>query len=439
MIALAIATVVGIVVTQIIWLNKTLKAQETERKLQVQQQTAEAKQFSDRVTIALSNVANQILSIQDDPAEIFQAVKQVRPNFYTVAINDTVHPYLLESLLKREFDRRNIREDFEYGIYDCFTDSIVYGNFVSFGDDSAANSKHHVKAPKINWNKDNHYFSVFFPNRVIKKPDIKEPALASWTFATGITLIVFIFSAISLYIMLRQKRLSEVKSDFINNMTHELKTPISTISLSSEVLLRPEIVNEPERLQQYVHIIQHENQRLRNQVDRVLQLAALDKRKMELKEETIDIHQLLKRIIESFSLNIKERGGSLTSDLRATKAEVTGDRVHLTNIFFNLLDNANKYSPETPTIHVSTQNKPNCLLVTIADNGVGMDKEAQRHIFDKFYRVPTGNLHDVKGFGLGLFYVKMMVEEHHGTIIVKSTPGKGSTFEVKLPLNGKQT
>ncbi len=431
LVLLAIVSVVGIVISQIYWLDKAFRVQETQLGLRNEQGLADEKRFNDRVVIALSNVADEILTITNDPAELFQAVKQVKPNFYTVAINDTLHPYLLESLLTSEFQKRNIEEDFEYGIYDCFNDSIVYGNFVDFNADTTA--QQHSVSPDIKWERDGHYFSIFFPNRPTFEPDQEVTRYGSWAFFTVLISIVFIFFGYSVYLIIRQKRLSEMKTDFINNMTHELKTPISTISLSSEVLMDENAPPDPQRLKQYAAIIYNENNRLKTQVEKVLQLAALDNKNIPLKLEVVDVHRVIRQAVDSVQLTLNERGGSISCSLDAEHSTISADAVHITNVLYNLLDNAIKYSSDSPVISVSTHNGSHHLYITIADRGIGITKEAQKHIFDKFYRVPTGNVHDVKGFGLGLYYVKLMAEEHHGKIAVTSTPGEGSKFMLKLP------
>lgn len=432
LVLLAIVSVVGIVISQIYWLDKAFQVQETQLGLRNEQGVADEKRFNDRVVIALSNVADDILTITDDPAELFQAVKQVKPNYYTVAINDTLHPYLLQSLLTTEFQQRNIQEDFEYGIYDCFNDSIVYGNFVDLHTDSS--SAPITIQPDIKWDRDGHYFSVFFPNRPVFEPDEKETQYGGWAFFTILVSIVFIFFGYSVYLILRQKRLSEMKTDFINNMTHELKTPISTISLSSEVLMDENTALEPARLKQYATIIYNENTRLKTQVEKVLQLAALDNEHIGLKLEEVDVHRIIEQAVDAILLNISEQGGQIVRHLNADNPNIQADVVHLTNMLYNLLDNAVKYSPQIPEVTVSTKTTDNLFVITVSDRGIGIPKEAQKHIFDKFYRVPTGNVHDVKGFGLGLYYVKLMANEHGGKITVSSTPDKGSSFELSLPI-----
>ncbi len=429
LIFLAVFSVAGIIATQIYWLNKAFDVQETQFDLRQAQATAESKQFNDRITIALTNVANEILTINNDPAELFQSVKQIRPNYFTVAINDTVHPYLLESLLKSEFERRNINENFEYGIYDCFTDSIVYGDYVALNADTSA-SNFIGESPQIKWDKDGHYFGVFFPDK--ESFDLIKPQkqISTWAFSALISLIVFTFFAYAVFLILRQKRLSEMKTDFINNMTHELKTPISTIGLSSEILRKEGITDQPERVRNYANLIHDENQRLKLQVDRVLQLATLEKEKIALNFQPLDMHTMITHARASIALVRDDQGASISLDLKAAKHSIKGDSVHISNIIHNLLDNALKYSLKNSPILIATENQGSKLIISIADQGIGIPKKSIPFIFDKFYRVPTGNRHDVKGFGLGLFYVKQMVESHKGKIKVESKEKEGTTFQV---------
>ena len=435
LILLATISVAGIIATQIYWLDKAFEVQQSQIHLREEQATAESKQFNDRVTIALTNVADELLSLNNDPAELFQAVKQIRPNYFTVAINDTVHPYLLQRLLTTEFERRNINENFEYGIYDCFTDSIVYGDYVALNDESDTTTAYHVRAsPKIKWDKDGHYFGVYFPDRKKYEIDAPTPKVSTWAFSAIISLIVFVFFAYAVYLILRQKKLSEMKTDFINNMTHELKTPISTISLSSEILLGENIVNQPDRLKNYAQLIFNENQRLRMQVDKVLQLATLDKKHVELNYSELDIHTYIRNAVEALVLVRSGEHLNIEMDLEAKNSLIKGDPVHIANVIHNLLDNAVKYSRGRADILIRTQNKNGDISITIADSGIGIPKKSLPYIFDKFYRVPTGNLHDVKGFGLGLYYVKQIIVAHKAKISVESTEGKGTRFQLIFPL-----
>lgn len=426
---MATLSLIGVVVTQLFWLNTAFRVQEKQIELQDKQYDQVEREFNDRVVIALTNVAEEILSINKDPSELYDAVKQIRSNYFTAAINDTLHPYLLESLLIKEFKRRNINEDFEYGIYDCFTDSVVYGNYVGYSDEEGKTSK---PSTLVKWDKDGHYFGVLFPNKEGYGIEPVEKQLGTWTFTMIILVIVFVFFAFSIWVILKQKRLSEMKNDFINNMTHELKTPISTIALSSEVLMQDNIANEPDRVEQYARIIKSENERLKNQVERVLQLATLDKDDLELRQEKVDMHDVIQKAIESFELTLEERKGSLNTTLSAQNHVVIGDPVHLTNIVHNLIDNAIKYSVEAPSISLATDNSNGDLNIRVSDKGIGLDKENVKHVFEKFFRVHTGNVHNVKGFGLGLYYVRSMAKAHGGDVQVESTLGEGSTFTIQL-------
>jgi signal transduction histidine kinase len=236
-----------------------------------------------------------------------------------------------------------------------------------------------------------------------------------------------------LYALNRQKKLSDMKTDFINNMTHELKTPIATISLASEALMDPQMNAGPQQVSDFAKIIFEENSRLREQVERVLQMAAIEKGEVVLKRVTLHMHEIIQTEAARIARWVQDRGGSIELDLSATNDKISGDSVHISGIIANLLDNANKYSPKNPKIVIRTKNSPNQIAIEVIDNGVGMDRDALQKVFDKFYRVPTGNVHDVKGFGLGLSYVKSMAEVHGGKVSVTSELGKGSVFILTLP------
>lgn len=413
---IASIVLVGIVTTQIFWITKAYKLQE--------------KQFDHDITIALKDVAQQILDHHNDSTILIDPVKQVYDNYFQVSINDTIHPYYLESLLKSEFQKQEINANFEYGIYDCFSDSVVYKKAIMVAgsiDDEM------TKAPKIKWDKDGHYFGVFFPEK--QKHLLQQ--MGFWFFSSGLIVIIMICFGYAISVILKQKRLSEIKNDFINNMTHELKTPISTIALSSEVLQNPNIINEPDRLSNYVQIISRENNRLKFQVERVLQLAQMDK-EIKLKKTSVNINELILSTIKNMELPINERNGKITTDLMNSPPALNLDEIHFLNILQSLIDNALKYCDKNPQIHIATMVSGYHLKIKIQDNGIGIDKQNLAHIFDKFYRVPTGNLHNVKGFGLGLYYVKTMVEAHNGLIIAESDKRQGTTFIITLPLQHEQ-
>jgi two-component system phosphate regulon sensor histidine kinase PhoR len=227
-----------------------------------------------------------------------------------------------------------------------------------------------------------------------------------------------------------------MKNDFVNNMTHELKTPVSTISLASEMLMKANVYEHPDRVMKYAAMIYGENTRLKTQIEHVLQVTVLDKDEFKLKLTQLNVVETLDSLCEGFELLIKENGGTLVKAYAGCDVTITVDGLHFVNIVSNLIDNAIKYSPKHPHIRLYAQKKPSGIVIGVEDRGLGISAQNQKDIFRKFYRVPTGNVHNVKGFGLGLFYVKTMVEAHGGRINVKSEPGKGSTFELFFPTSG---
>ncbi len=278
---------------------------------------------------------------------------------------------------------------------------------------------------------------------VVVFPDIKNFIFNSlgWMIAGAIlfTLIILAAFYITVRALIRQKKLSEIKSDFINNMTHELKTPLATISLAVDAIRNPKVVNDPEKLQYFSSIIKDENKRMNKQVETILQAALLDKQEVQLRLNPLHVHAVLDDIVENFSLQLNDRQGRFTTHFNAESDLVEGDEVHFTNMLSNLVDNAIKYSREDvpPQIDISTVNFGKYIRVRLEDNGIGMDRETVTRIFEKFYRAHTGNIHNVKGFGLGLSYVRTMVDAHHGKIKVESVPGKGSVFTLDFPIHNQ--
>jgi two-component system phosphate regulon sensor histidine kinase PhoR len=251
----------------------------------------------------------------------------------------------------------------------------------------------------------------------------------------SIILIIVIFYSFTYTIatIFRQKRLSEMKNDFINNMTPEFKTPISTISLACEALSDKELRGSGEFLDSYLSMIQEENKRLAGMAEKILQTAVIDKGQLKMNKETINLHEIITDVIKNLRIQVEIKDGEIKRRLKATNSQIEGDKVHVTNLVYNLLDNANKYSPKRPVIRIITENVSNGIVMTIEDNGIGIGKNEQKKIFDKLYRVPTGNIHEVRGFGLGLNYVKAIVEEHHGKISLESEVNRGTKFRVFLP------
>jgi two-component system phosphate regulon sensor histidine kinase PhoR len=344
------------------------------------------------------------------------------------AILDRLDTGMVRKLVKNHLLERGISENFELGLLkdDGFVMPIGQVN------DSFVLVQNGVQAklfPNDILGKDN-FLYIYFPEKnyhVVRQ--VWLPISSSLLFI-GVIIFCFIYA---IKVIIRQKALSDIKNDFINNMTHEFKTPLATVSLAVEALQDPELSNQDKFRARYLGIIKEENKRLVSQVENVLQAAALDKKDFKLKIEKINLSDLLESNVDQMSLQLEKRDGKISFINKLKDPVIEGDAFHITHIFNNLLDNANKYSPEKPVIRIEAKDDGDEVVVSIQDQGMGMTKESQRKIFDKFYRVPTGNLHDVKGFGLGLSYVKTMLEAHKGNIHVHSEPGKGSTFTINLP------
>jgi two-component system phosphate regulon sensor histidine kinase PhoR len=413
-IILAALSIAGITFTQIYWVRKALDIREN--------------QFYRDVSASLRNVAQKIFEINHTPSPSNNPVDQISSNYFTVNINGPIDATLLEFLIATEFEKRNVTAGFEYGIYDCAEQCMVGGNYMS--PKKVKNASTFPITP-LRLKNDGYYFAVHFPN--VEANLISQMGI--WGFSSAVLMVVIFFFAYTLFVILKQRRLSEIQKDFINNMTHEFKTPISTIAISTEVLKDPSIVRTPERLLNYATIIENENHRLKQQVERVLQMARLDKEDIGLKKEDLDIHELIRDAVKNISLALQAKGGKIELELNATQNIVSVDRLHFTNVFYNLLDNAIKYNQREPLITIHTSNDNKQLAISVSDNGIGIRPEDQKKVFHKFYRVSTGNIHDVKGFGLGLNYVKLMVEKHKGKVNLDSEPGSGSTFTIVVPFS----
>ena len=435
-IILGVLSLSSILLVQLLWVRKTIEIQSTSTAIQQKSDSLNLKEFSEQTNLALRNVLNVISSAIEDSSDQYGAIKQLNINQFKVDIIQELDPYYLETLLKKALYNQNIHEDFTFGIYDCFTNQLTFSKLYKFTDDSlytlVNNNIIGLDSARLKLKNDGHYFTVFFPNVQNKLPQ-NTVFLSPWIYISTIVFLVLIFFGFSLATIIKQKRLSEVITDFINNMTHELKTPIATISLSSEMIMRLETDDDLEKAKKYAGIIFKENKRLETQVERVLNISTLDTENTTLNKKSLDFHELLVEVKDTFDFNQLANGGKILIENNASIFTIQADPIHITNVVYNLLDNAVKYCITKPFISITTKNERNYLVIEIKDNGIGIRKEDLKMIFDKFYRVSTGNIHDIKGFGLGLFYVKLIINEHSGSIDVKSKLGEGSTFTIKLP------
>jgi two-component system, OmpR family, phosphate regulon sensor histidine kinase PhoR len=412
----AVLSAILVIVSQYFWIKK---AYELEKNI-----------FNTHATIALKNVAVQILKMNDNNSAVDSIVTKVSPKYYTVQINDKIDSVVLEQLLMRELLAQQLKIDFEYSVYDCESEKMKYGKYVSFSNNPNEEKTKPTIFPK-NKN-ENNYFGVHFPN--LDTYLTKE--MTNWFISTGILGLFLILLGYAIFVIFEQKKLSEIQKDFVNNMTHEFKTPLATIKLSSEVLKNPNIVNNPERLLNYATIINNETTHLTNQVERVLQMAKESKATIDLKREDVGLKLLFEEIIDKkYTPLIRSKGGEITVLLEDENLFFNVDKLHIKNVIGNLLDNAIKYCAVVPRIHIACKEENKMITIAVKDNGIGISEENLKHIFDRFYRVSTGNVHSIKGFGLGLNYVKLICKQHGGFIKVRSEVDKGSEFCIFIPKN----
>jgi two-component system phosphate regulon sensor histidine kinase PhoR len=413
LIILTSIAIIGISVSLVYWIKNAYELKQT--------------QFDTRIQMGLKAVSNTLFELENnqDDSQIF-----INDNNSSVLVFENLNYTLLDSLLSNELQCLKIGDDFEYGVYLNGSKNLLGGNFDHY-EKEILDSQFRVSLSCIR--RGSPYFLALFI------PDTQHLVLQNLMggfFLTGLFVLIIGFSFIyTVIIIYRQKKVSLMKNDFVNNMTHEFKTPIATVSLASEMLLRKEIQSNGEKIKKYAQVIYDENARLKNQVEQVLQIAVLDKGQFRVRKKELDVHQLLDQTINNSEISILERQGEVKKIYSAARPKIRADKMHLINIIGNLLDNANKYSPNKPMITVRTKNIKKGILISVEDQGIGIKSEDQPYVFKQFHRAHTGNIHDVKGFGLGLFYAEMMVKEHGGFIRLNSTFGSGSTFEIYLPFN----
>lgn len=403
-------SIIGILFIQSYWLLKTWDIKD--------------KEFDQTVNIVLRNVAQRMSRYNNSILPKTGLIQRRSSNYYAVNINSAIDPAILEQYLIQEFNNQSLNIDFEYAVYDCFSDDLVYGNYCSTDNNTISQVKETKKLPKF----DDlvYYFVVRFPSR---ESFLLTNMKMTLTF-TSLSILTIIFFIYSMWVILTQKRLSDLQKDFINNMTHEFKTPLSSIKIAADVLAGDAQVMKNKRLQRYTQIIREQNQRLNEQVEKVLNIARLEKDSIELKKDLIELNQMLKEIVTNEAFKLPEENISFIP--ASQDIYVMADKLHFVNVITNMIDNAIKYSHDNPEVKIILEEK-DAIFVHIKDRGIGIDKESQKKLFDKFYRVSTGDVHNVKGFGLGLFYVKNICLAHGWNIQVHSEQREGTTFSIVIP------
>ncbi len=461
LVSLALITLVGI---QLYWIRSAVKVEESYFRRLVNEAANSvaykleriefARQFalqqkSDKILQSLDSISYQYFQQQisgqtsDNPqiaaraeeafkkeseilSEIFAEIVTSRSPFN---IENRYNQHTLDSLITAELANKGIRTEMEYGIFSPFQNRLILTRTGRYTEAMLEEGFAFPLSPD----------NLLFPSDVLLLyfPKQERFLLVQLTGMLAVSLLIlltllgaFVYSITTI---IRQKKLSEMKTDFINNMTHEFKTPISTVALACEALTDKDIKKSDSLYNNYISIISEENRRLGMMAEKILQTAILEKGDLSLRFELIDLHEIINEVVRTMRIQIEIRDGEIIPKLQAEHSKLLADKVHITNIITNLLDNANKYTPSKPRVEISTANYQLGILLTISDNGLGISKQNQKRIFEKLYRVPTGNIHNVKGYGLGLSYVKFIVEMHKGSITVDSEPGNGSSFQIYLP------
>jgi two-component system, OmpR family, phosphate regulon sensor histidine kinase PhoR len=426
---LTLLSLLGLIFFQIKWIESAKDIKEQQLSENISRATGEA---AEKLMVERNILPNtrrtDILFPSERPLEFFK--HSVIQRFSKEEINEIIHNSLNKYL------KKDVPFEFAIAQNSIMGEDIRSENFIKYALDTVDNFQHVIPlVPASGSNLENlsneEVLVVIVPNeRSIVLKEIFWFIMGSILF----TLIITTAFYITIRSLLRQKKLSEIKSDFINNMTHEFKTPLATISLAVDALKNEKVAGDKEKTQYFTGVIKEENKRMNKQVEAILQAALLDKQEVQLNLKKHDAHSLIASAVNNMTLPLQEKNGKLDVRLEATDDLILADEVHFINFVNNLLDNAVKYSKENPVIRLTTSNSGNQFRIKIEDNGIGMNKETLSRIFEKFYRAHTGNIHNVKGFGLGLSYVKTMVNAHHGSIKAESTLGKGSSFTISLPL-----
>ncbi len=414
-ISLIVLSLLGIIYLQIDWISGTMKLKREH--------------YIDDIQSSVNGITAAIRDKKDKSILGFQLQFQPMSFGKFIPVTNAFNNNEMQNLIKTELRKNNIRQPFEFCINNSMATALLFSS--GFKDEFFESENLHgpfALDPEVYVNSESLYLYIqqdnYFQNHMAK-------LLLFAAFFTSVIIAAFV---LTLKTMLSQSKLSEIKSDFINNMTHEFKTPIATIQLATDALNNEKVSSNQQQIKYYSSIIREENRRMNKQVEKILQAAQLEKDEIKLQYKKISVNEIVKKVADNTQLQMEEIGAKINLHLDAGNDVINADEVHFTNILFNLVDNAGKYSKDNPVIDISTFNTGDTIQIAIKDNGIGMDKETQQHIFEKFYRAHTGNLHNVKGFGLGLTYVKNIVDAHKGKISVASDPGKGSTFTLSFHL-----
>jgi len=408
-IILGLVAIVGIIIAQLLWTKEAFNLEE--------------KKFTQKVHIALLEVAKKLYEGKNHELPANSPINKVSNDYYIVNVDNDFEPEILEYYLKTVFKKFNITTDFEYAMYNCESDEMVYGNYVAISDTSKKeNSVYFPKHKNLVY-----YFAVRFPNET----SYLFSSLKFWfmlSFALIVILIVYVYS---IFTLLQQKKYSELQRDFINNMTHEFKTPLSSILIASNYLSKQEPILKDPKLDKYAAIIIEQSKKLNHHIEKILNIAKSDDTPLKLQKNDILLATVLQDVIENIQLRYPEAHINVTNPDKSL--QIYGDEFHFTNIVYNLIDNAVKYCETSPEIHITVSREPHRIRLVFSDNGIGISQKNISFIFDKFYRIPSTKSNEVTGFGLGLYYVHKICRLHNWKITAKSHLEKGTTITLLIP------
>jgi two-component system phosphate regulon sensor histidine kinase PhoR len=408
-IVLGLIAITGILAVQLLWTKHAFNS--------------EGKKFGQKVQITLLQVLNKLYEINKSELPLKNPINKVSNDYYIVNVNDDFDADVLEYCLKTEFQKSNLLTDFEYAIYKCESDEMVYGNYVSFGDSSAKKSSFHFPKQKGLV----YYFAIRFPNET----SYLLSSLTFWIALSLILVVILVIYVYSIFTILQQKKYSELQKDFINNMTHEFKTPLSSILIASNYLVKQESIKSDEKLEKYTDIIIQQSTKLNNHIEKILNIAKSDHNALDIEKKEIHVLPLVSNIIE----NIKLKHPQLKAYVDSYKTEVAilADEFHFSNIIYNLIDNSIKYCEGVPEITIKITEESDTIQLEFIDNGIGISQKNISYIFDKFYRIRNSRSNEVNGFGLGLYYVKKICTLHRWKINAINNLTKGITISLLIP------
>ena len=407
-IVLGLIAIIGILVAQLLWTKEAFNLEE--------------KKFNQKAHVALLEVAKKLYKGTNHELPTENPVQKISNDYYIVNVDNDFEPDVLEFYLKSEFKKVNLTTDFEYAMYNCQSDEMVYGNYISFSQNSKKTSSIYFPKHKNLV----YYFAIRFPNQ----NSYLFSSMRFWfilSFALIVILLVYVYS---IYTILQQKKYSNLQRDFINNMTHEFKTPLSSILLASNYLIQQDKINSDKKLEKYIGIIINQSNKLNNHIEKILNIAKSDNSPMTLEKNEIEIVPILKDVIENIQLKHHNLEVSIQAE---TNFKILADAFHFTNIIYNLLDNSIKYCEENPKIKISILSQKKQILLTFSDNGIGIPSKDLNFIFDKFYRIYSKKSNEVNGFGLGLYYVKKICDLHQWKIFATNNETKGITIAISIP------